>query len=347
MQNFPTVIIALIVISVISACQTTREEAPLPTRARLPTITASPIPEIVATDTATATLTATSTASATSTITATPTITPTQLVTVATTPPIIAVSTVVVITIAPTNPLPPTPQRAFATPLPETFIFGQSAGGNNLVGYRYGTGQNVIMLVGGIHAGYESNSSDLMNELRTHYSNNPSQIMSDVSLIIIPEFNADGVQYGRVLRGRFNANGVDLNRNWGCDWEPTAYFQDNVVFPGNEPFSEPETKALGSLIQRVQPMAVLFYHAAADGVFSGTCGGQRTASDDLAQIYGSVSGYRSGATFSSYPVSGTAPEWVDSQGIPAVDVELRTATETDFARNLQGVNAVQQWVSGR
>lgn len=197
------------------------------------------------------------------------------------------------------------------------------------------------MLVGGIHAGFETNTVRLMDEMREHFQRTPSDILPGISLLVIPALNPDGLEYGRQLRGRFNDNNVDLNRNWGCGWSPDAEFSGGIVDAGEQPFSEPETRALGSLIQQVQPATVLFYHSAARGVFAGRCIG---ISDELAQVYGEATGYPYGEAFGAYNVTGTAPSWVDGLGIPAVDVELATADQTELIRNLRGVLAVQAWV---
>ena len=51
---------------------------------------------------------------------------------------------------------------------------------------------------------------------------------------IAPMVNPDGV----ALASRYNANTVDLNRNYGHEWSPTAFRA------GPSPFSEPETRAV-------------------------------------------------------------------------------------------------------
>jgi protein MpaA len=229
--------------------------------------------------------------------------------------------------------------------LPAAFRFGQSVNGADLLAYRHGRGDRVIMLVGGIHMGYESITVDLVRELREFFRDRPQEIVPGITLIFVPSINPDAAAYGDRLRGRFNANEVDLNRNWGCGWSSEAVFQDREVNPGSEPFSEPETRALGSLIQRVQPDAVMFYHAAANGVYSGSCNPGSTVSDELAEVYGTASRYPFGSEFSAYVVTGTAPAWVDSLGIPALDVELATSDSTEFQRNLNGLMAVQRWLA--
>lgn len=309
---------------VLIGCQP--QSSTLPTRARIPTAavpTRTTAPDLF------------STIPPTSLPTAAPTATPS--------PTTAAIVAVTVITAGASPALPPT-QTAPPTPLPATFTFGQSAGGRALIGYRYGTGSHVLMLVGGIHAGFEANTIRLLEDLQEHFAGNPQDVQPEITLIMIPVLNVDGLEYGRTLRGRFNGGGVDLNRNWGCGWEEQAFFGEDTVNPGAEPFSEPETRALGSLIERTRPAAVIFYHAAANGVFAGNCPPESTLSDDLAMLYGQASGYPFGAAFSDYTVTGSAPAWVNSIGIPALDVELATADGTEFTRNLNAILAVQRWI---
>lgn len=233
---------------------------------------------------------------------------------------------------------------ASPTPLPRTVVFGQSVEGRDLTAYRIGDGARSVMLVGAVHGGFESNTTELMEALAEHFRANPADLPADITLWIIPALNPDGVERGRVLAGRFNANGVDLNRNWPCGWQPVAYFRDQTVSAGAEPLSEPETRALADLITSVQPAATLFYHAAASGVFAGTCGGE-AGSGALSATVGLAAGYDTGEAFSAYPVTGTAPAWVNSLGLAAADVELASSTDPEFERNLAGVQAAVCWVS--
>jgi len=313
----------ILVLLVLIGCQP--QETSLPTRARLPTSispTRTAAPDLF------------------STIPPTHTASPTVTQTVTTSPsPIATIDVVVENSTTPTQTLPST-----ATPLPTIFTFGRSAGGRELVGYRLGTGSEVLMIVGGIHTGFEANTVTLVEELQAHFTETPGDIQPEITLILIPVLNVDGLEYGRALRGRFNGNGVDLNRNWGCDWSAEAFFQDGTVNSGSEPFSEPETQALGSLIQRTRPATVIFYHAAANGVFAGNCPEGNAVSEDVARIYGQATGYPYEGEFGDYEVTGSAPAWINSLGIPALDVELATADGTEFSRNLNAILAVQRWI---
>lgn len=223
-------------------------------------------------------------------------------------------------------------------------IIGYSVEGRPLSARQFGAGEHVILLVGGMHGGYEANTIRLMNELSIHFAANPQSVLENVTLVIVPVANPDGWARGETPEGRFNANGVDLNRNWGCDWSPEAVWRSMPVNPGARAFSEPESRALADFITELRPDAALFYHSAASGIFAGNCRGG-TVSAAMALVLGEATGYRAGESFSAYPVSGTAASWADGQGIAAADVELTSHENSEFERNLRGVLAVQAWVT--
>ena len=242
---------------------------------------------------------------------------------------------------APPHTAPPvlfTPQTA----LNDSTRVGTSAGGRDISAYRFGDGPQALLLVSGIHGGSEANTIDLAEALIDHFRTTPGAVLPGVTVWVIPVMNPDG----SAANSRFNAANVDLNRNWACGWSPDAVYNRGAVNPGPAPMSEPETRAVAAFINALQPEAVLFYHSAADGVFAGDCS-QRVGewrSGDLAAVYGSAAGYNYGAAFSAYPVSGTAPSWADGLGIAAADVELSSASDPQFARNLAGVMAAQCWL---
>ncbi len=250
-------------------------------------------------------------------------------------------------------PPTPTPTRTTAPPTPipratNAVYVGPSTNERDIMAYRYGTGDTIILLVGGIHGGWEANTVTLMEALRAHFAENPSDIAPGYAVMIVPSLNPDGLAVGQDIAGRFNGAGVDLNRNWACGWEPEAVWREGPVDPGDRPFSEIETRAMAAFIQQTTPAAVLFYHSAASGVFAGDCP-RRTGpnrSRELSAVYGDAAGYTYGAPFSAYPVTGTAPSWVDGLGIPAADVELSSSSDPQTERNLRAVLAVQCWLQG-
>ncbi len=232
----------------------------------------------------------------------------------------------------------------------EPVVIGSSHGGRALTAQRYGTGARVLLLVGGIHGGWEANTVKLMQDLSAHFTDTPEDIPAGVALLIIPVANPDGLALAeedgeRGERSRFNGAGVDLNRNWSCEWSSEAFWRDAKVDAGARPFSEPETQALADFIVQVHPVAVLFYHSAANGVFAGECNGRDSGSQVLAEVLGEAAGYPYDEPFTQYPVTGVASNWAAGEGIPAADVELRSSTDSETERNLRGVLAVLAWLA--
>lgn len=233
-------------------------------------------------------------------------------------------------------------------------IIGTSAGGRPIESYRFGFGSQTLILVGGIHGGYEWNTILLAYEIIDYFLENPGRIPTNISLYIIPSANPDG-QFavtgvdGRFAReditgdielGRFNANGVDLNRNFACDWQPEGLWGNTLVRGGTIPFSEPETAALRTFFLHLKPAVVLFWHSKADGVYVGSCDGIYQPSKDVAEIYGRASGYRVYDEFTAYPINGDASDWLATQNIPSFRVELETRSQTEYSENLAGLLAL-------
>ncbi|MGQ9559960.1 MAG: M14 family zinc carboxypeptidase [Candidatus Oleimicrobiaceae bacterium] len=67
---------------------------------------------------------------------------------------------------------------------------------------------------------------------------------------VVPLVNPDGHEMNR----RTNANGVDLNRNFGYWWSFAASSY------GSRPFSEPETRAIRDLAEAVRPYGSISFH---------------------------------------------------------------------------------------
>jgi hypothetical protein len=131
-----------------------------------------------------------------------------------------------------------------------------------------------------------------------------------------------------------------LNRNWDCDWTADALWRNQPTNGGSAPFSEPETEALRDFLLDVQPVAVIFWHSAANGVYAAGCPDLYAPSMNLATLYGRAANYPVYEKFTSYPVTGDAGDWLALQGIAAVSVELLNHQDTDWAKNLAGVTEV-------
>lgn len=235
------------------------------------------------------------------------------------------------------------------------FYYGSSTKGHQLTGYTYGSGEQTLVFVGGIHGGYEWNTTLLAEQLREHLRTHPQFIPEDIRVVIIPSANPDGLDLvvdditrftadeiaTNTIPARFNARGVDLNRNFDCQHEPEALWRTTEVDAGAEPFSEIESLALANYLEIIEPTVVIFWHSAAAGVYESHCGEkQHPDTNTIAAIYADAANYPHYETFDNYPVTGDASDWLATVDIPAITVELSTHDSTEWAKNLAGFTAV-------
>lgn len=238
--------------------------------------------------------------------------------------------------------IPPT-QTPAPPPLPAgAERIGYSHEGRNIEVYQYGDGPNSVVLVGGMHYGFAPSSVLITSHAMAHFKANSSDIPGSIRLYIIPNINPDGVIDPGYRPGRVNARGVDLNRNWDCNWRPDAEWDGQPISGGTTPFSEPETLAVRDFLLEVKPAAVIFYEArAADGmVVPGSCNGVYSGSDSLMHTYQRATNYR---WLDGGSVTGDASNWAAREGMASIFVLLRSWDElpdTEWQRNLRGIQAV-------
>ena len=270
------------------------------------------------------------------TATFTPSPTPTQTPTRTPTP-----------TIAPTATFTPSPTP---DPGPEQIEIGRSILDNPIEAVRFGNGPNVALFIGGLHAGFASATVQIAEMTVEYFTQNLTSISPDVTVYVVLNANPDSQPVPGQIAGRLNANGVDLNRNWDCRWATNARIH-GVVVPGSggtAPFSEPETQSLANFIQRINPIAVVFWEARYPGgyVSPGGCGSQSNVSIPLTQVYGPAAGYQVGnfEIDTGQVLNGDGSNWLDQQGIPAIAVLLPDYDEMDWENNLSGILAVVEAV---
>lgn len=246
---------------------------------------------------------------------------------------------------------------ATTTPQPDIVTIGTSVENRAIETYRFGTGAEELLLVGGIHGGYEWNSVLLAYEMIDYLTNTPSAIPDNLTVTIIPVLNPDGLAVvtgtaGRFAvtdvtnwssdgRGRFNARNVDLNRNFDCNWSESSTWRGVPVETGSGPFSEPEAAALRAYVVNNQPVAAVFWHSVANAVYASECNnGVLPTTLDLMNAYATAGSYKVVPVFDAYPITGDVEGWLASVGIPAITVELETRDSTEWSRNVAGTLAV-------
>ena len=145
---------------------------------------------------------------------------------------------------------------------------------------------------------------------------------------------------------RFNANDVDLNRNFDCKWQSESTWRGNPVSAGTSVFSEPEAQAIRDFVLENKPVAVVFFHSQSNAVYASECeDGILSETLDIMNIYSDASGYPAIDTFDAYEITGDAEGWLASIKIPAITVELSTHETIEWDKNLAGVKALFEYYS--
>jgi murein peptide amidase A len=128
-----------------------------------------------------------------------------------------------------------------AAPAPPAEVIGRSVQGRPITMTRVGDpgATRRILVVGQVH-GDEPAGRGIVNALRA------STPTPDTQLLLVRDLNPDGFAH----RTRENAHGVDLNRNSPQGWAGA----------GARPWSEPEARAIRSVVLRERPALTIYYH---------------------------------------------------------------------------------------
>ena len=194
--------------------------------------------------------------------------------------------------------------------------YGTSLEGAPLTVFLPDSGDAQVVILAAIH-GDEPETTVVVSEALRCLPN------GDLQAAVILCGNPDGTARGT----RGNARGVDLNRNFTTsNWSPDPVHyksrandaRDIALSPGAEPASEPETKALLALLERLEPRAVVSLHSALACVDdSGASHLGRQLADRCALPF---------LTEIGYPTPGSMGTWASERGLNLVTLELEDAS---------------------
>lgn len=220
----------------------------------------------------------------------------------------------------------------------KSFEIGKTVKGRSIKAYSLGEGSQVFLLLGAIH-GNEKNTSKLVSQMLTNFMRNPEWVPDDSKIIFVPTVNVDGY----VRNGRYNLNGVDLNRNSKTkDWQSLTYWGILRVKNGGgiNPNTEPELRAIQRLVKIYKPFLTISYHSAGNYVITNGPNAR-----EYARTYSKLSRYKyvdqsSGDKGFSYKITGDFTNWMYDRGYNALTVELKSRKYTEVPQNLNGLKEI-------
>ncbi len=132
----------------------------------------------------------------------------------------------------------------------DVYSAGTSTKGKPITYTKLGNGSNVTLLFASIH-GSERAGTPILNRFKNYLMEN-CELLDGKTVIIIPVANPDGF----AKKTRYNANGIDLNRNFPAD------NRENNKTNGHFALSEIESYELYKIINIYKPSKILAFHAA-------------------------------------------------------------------------------------
>ncbi|WP_411953284.1 M14 family metallocarboxypeptidase [Alkalibacillus sp. S2W] len=205
---------------------------------------------------------------------------------------------------------------------------GTSIQGKAIYEIVIGDGDKSIHLNGSMHAHESITTNVLMRFLADYidaYENNESinhidarSMYNQIKFSIVPLVNPDGVdlinqglpqskslkndvlainQQSHHFAGwKANIRGVDLNNQFPAHWEIEQQRNPKQPsprdFPGFQPLTEPEAIAIYELTSNKQFDRVLAFHTQGEVIYWGYEGLEPPQSNQIADVYGDVSGYQ-------------------------------------------------------
>lgn len=219
---------------------------------------------------------------------------------------------------------------------------GYSVQGRPILAYSFGQGEPMLF-IGAMH-GNERSSGFLMDRFIDDLEANVTDIPVGRRVVVVPRVNPDAF----IAFTRRNANNVDLNRNFPTnDWKSDVTMPGGLLIKGGggeEPLSEPESKAIADFTIALRPKLALTYHAVANNVIANESGISAVAAKKYAELsgYENVNKALTSDVF-EYDTNGAYEDWLyEKQDIAALLIELSSMSYSQFERNKPAMWAMLQ-----
>jgi hypothetical protein len=231
----------------------------------------------------------------------------------------------------------------------EWFILGNSREGRNIRCYKIGNGPKKILFVAGIHGNEIGAVKLAQNLINWLYSN--KEKFFNLTIFIIPNLNPDGFEiakqfhdyFNRGRFGRFNANNVDLDRNFSSkNWQQKSiwprgkdYGDEAIeVFCGNSAGSELEIQAFASFVGIERIKNIISFHNMAGDVIINLENPEVTK---WAKIYNEKAKFR---IVKSPKLSGNMSEWCLENDINYMTVEGTSRWGSDWKKQKPAITKI-------
>ena len=177
-------------------------------------------------------------------------------------------------------------------------------------------------------------------------------LFHEITLVICPMVNPDGVDLAinglsellpPITRTRLrsyngsddfskwqaNVNGVDLNHNYDAKFKEGVFYQHQsgiyspgpTRFSGQEPESEPESRAIATFTRVFLPHIAVAYHTQGEVIYYDFFGKATERGREMAEAMAEISGYELDTTEGMASYSGYKDWVIDTFSIPAFTIE--------------------------
>lgn len=248
-----------------------------------------------------------------------------------------------------------------AFPFLDVFQIGQSVLGRPILAVRIGSRDDCVLYAGGFHGSERLTTlcnlmfiEEYCTALRDNADfsiSNSRNALCNKSVIVVPCVNPDGYEISlngpataeaaadriRAVNGdndikywNANANGVDINHNFNAGFERMKEIERaaGITDPsarrygGEYPESEPETKALVSLVNEYNIVEVIAWHSQGEEIYWQF--GENTPEKGyrLARLFSTASGYTVANPAESAAYAGFKDWFIETTGNPGFTIEI-------------------------